>query len=206
MSNSHYWPATCELDALIDSARGGSPSALGKLLESAQDYLLLVASRELGPDLRSKVGASDLVQETFIKAQQGFAMFRGTTAPELLGWLRQILLNQTLGTRRRYSGTNKRNIARELSSNGDFLLQQILESIPGPELAPTAKLAIQEDLAAIYAAIEKLSPLYRDVIVLRYWENLSFEQIGQRIGKTPDAARKLWMRAVDHLELCGFKP
>jgi hypothetical protein len=43
-------------------------------------YLGGIAARELGPDLRAKGGASDLVQQTFLEAQRDFAAFRGGSA------------------------------------------------------------------------------------------------------------------------------
>jgi hypothetical protein len=49
---------------LIRQARGGSAEALGRLLERSRAYLLLIANKGLDADLRSKGGASDLVQQT----------------------------------------------------------------------------------------------------------------------------------------------
>ncbi|MGE0538414.1 MAG: RNA polymerase sigma factor [Pirellulales bacterium] len=48
-------------------------------------------------------------------------------------------------------------------------------------------------------AIEELPVLMRDVVWLRNWQQLSFDEIGQRIGKTGEAARKLFSRAVQQL-------
>src|SRR5262245_20956863 len=77
----------------VQDAREGSSEALGQLLEGCRQYLLLVANQQLDPGLRDKLGPSDLVQETFLDAQQDFRHFHGHTEPELLAWLRRILLN-----------------------------------------------------------------------------------------------------------------
>jgi RNA polymerase sigma-70 factor, ECF subfamily len=77
---------------LIMEARLGSQPSLGRMLESCRQYLLLVANQELRPELQGKVGASDLVQESFLEAQRDFAGFEGQTEAELLAWLRRILL------------------------------------------------------------------------------------------------------------------
>src|SRR2546429_538415 len=61
----------------LQDARGGSREALGCVLESCRGYLLQIAWEELDPALRAKGGASDLVQETFLKAQRHFAQFQG---------------------------------------------------------------------------------------------------------------------------------
>ena len=80
--------STSTPDDLIAQARAGSAEALGQLLVTYQRYLLLVAERELDPDLRAKGSASDLVQETFLEAQRDFARFQGSSRDELRAWLR----------------------------------------------------------------------------------------------------------------------
>src|SRR5262249_40058726 len=93
---------------------GKMMSALGSLLEACRPYLLLVAHEHLQPDVQGKDGPSDLVQETFLKAQQHFDRFQGETEEELLAWLRRILFNNLLNSVRHYSGTDKRRIDREV--------------------------------------------------------------------------------------------
>src|SRR5262249_13094013 len=60
------------VDEWLALARGGSPEALGQLLELCRRYLLQVANAELETLLQAKAGASDLVQETFLEAQRVF--------------------------------------------------------------------------------------------------------------------------------------
>src|SRR6516162_3607856 len=103
-----------ETDKLLAAARAGSAEALGKALETCRRYLLLVAERRLDPKLRAKGGASDLVQETFLEAQRDFDAFRGTSEAELLAWLSRLLLNNVGNFARRYRGTDKRDVGREV--------------------------------------------------------------------------------------------
>src|SRR5687768_7795013 len=102
------------LEGLIGDARGGSGEALGGLLEECRQYLMLVANRRLDPVLRAKVGPSDLVQETLHDAHRDFDKFHGLTWPELLAWLRRILLNNVTDVARRYQTADKRQISREV--------------------------------------------------------------------------------------------
>ena len=51
--------------------------------------------------------------------------------------------------------------------------------------------------------LDSLPADYRQVIALRYWEDLEFHEIGKRMGRSAGAARKLWLRAVERLELGG---
>jgi len=186
-------------DRSLANARAGSPEALGAVLEAHRRYLLLVAENELAPDLRPKGGASDLVQETFIEAQRDFRQFRGETDNEFRGWLRRILV-RNLGTfTQRYRGTEMRDVGREVK-----LPASSSAGGPGGELAaasatPSGLAMANEQSLALQGALDRLRDDYRCVIQLRYDDNLTFEQIGQEMGRSPEAARKLWARAMDCL-------
>jgi RNA polymerase sigma-70 factor (ECF subfamily) len=110
-----YDAAPLELEAWIKAAQRGDLEALGQALSSVRDYLLLVANDGLDPALKAKANASDLVQETFLRAQRGVERFRGHTASEWRQWLRSILLHNLAKERRRFGGTAKRSVQREVA-------------------------------------------------------------------------------------------
>ncbi|MEZ6134265.1 MAG: hypothetical protein R3C53_05070 [Pirellulaceae bacterium] len=62
---------------LIRQARNGDQAAMGQLVETYRNYLLLIANRNLGADLQAKVGASDVVQQSMLNAQQHIDQFVG---------------------------------------------------------------------------------------------------------------------------------
>lgn len=107
-------PNAADLERLLAAARDGAPDGLGRLLDACRGYLLLLARQELRDDLRAKGGSSDLVQETCLEAHRDFARFRGTTAAELLAWLRQLLRNNARDFTRQYAGGGKRDPLREV--------------------------------------------------------------------------------------------
>ena len=63
-------------ELLLAQARAGDAAALGQLLELYRNYLRLIARSMLDHALGCKLDASDLVQETFLKAHRQFAGFR----------------------------------------------------------------------------------------------------------------------------------
>ena len=105
-------------DSLGRSAKGDDRHQLGELLDGLRQYLLLIANQELNVKLKSKVAPSDLVQETFRKAQEAFDVHKCLTKEELRAWLRQILINHCHEVHRAYLGTRKRDPRRELSLSG----------------------------------------------------------------------------------------
>jgi RNA polymerase sigma-70 factor, ECF subfamily len=187
-----------EVEQWITAAHCGDAEALGRLLESLRPYLLLLANHELPADLRAKVGASDLVQDTCLEAQRDFAQFRGRTEEELRGWLRQGLLHNLANQARFYRETDKRAVSREvrLSEAAPCDLYPALLY----EETPSGQAMAHEQDEALRQAVEELPENYRQVIRWRNYERLSFEEIAQRLDRTAGAARKLWLRAVERLQ------
>jgi RNA polymerase sigma-70 factor (ECF subfamily) len=183
----------------LPEARAGSREALGKLLEAARQYLLSIARQELDPDLRAKNSPSDMVQETFVEAQRAFGHFQGDTEDELLAWLRQVLLHRVGKLRRSYRDTQKRRLTREVALGGDDSSDGPAGGLAANMLSPSGQAMENEQDQALQAALGRLPEDYRRVIILRYQEQLPFEEIGRLLQRSPDAARKLWARAVEQL-------
>jgi RNA polymerase sigma-70 factor, ECF subfamily len=184
----------------LAAARAGSHEALGEALEACRRYLLLVAQSELAPELQAKGGASDLVQQTFLEAQRDFARFAGTTEAELLAWLRCILLH-TLGKfGRQYRGTQKRGLDREVTLDADGPAGVPQEHLAADSLSPSGHAIAREQNDALERAVERLPEDYRLVLQLRYREDLPFEEVAARMGRSVGAVRKLWARAVERLK------
>jgi RNA polymerase sigma-70 factor (ECF subfamily) len=189
--------STRESGELLAAARAGSSEALGRALETCRRYLLLVAQRNLDPALQAKGGASDLVQETFLEAQRDFAQFRGTTEAELLAWLRRLLLNNAGTFARRYRDTNMRAVDREVALLGEG--SSAGGEVAGSDPTPSGLAMAEEQAQALQRALARLPDDHRRVLELRFQEGKSFEEIGRLLDRSPDAARKLWSRAMQRL-------
>jgi RNA polymerase sigma-70 factor (ECF subfamily) len=184
----------------LPAARAGSAEALGQLLEAYRNYLLWIATRQLDPDLKAKGGASDLVQETFLKAQQHFNQFQGEGEGDLKAWLRQLLLNNVADFTRMYQETAKRRVGREAPLAADSTGPDLAGRIAADTPSPSGQAIQKEQFRAIQEALARLPEEYRQVIVYRYQEERSFEEIGRLMNLTPNAARKLWVRAIKRLQ------
>jgi RNA polymerase sigma-70 factor (ECF subfamily) len=178
-------------DSWIEAARRGDAEALGRALEPFRDYLLLVANQELEPELRTKLGGSDLVQETFLGAQRDLASFRGKSEAEWRLWLRAILVHLLANQRRHYRSTARRCIERELrfseTSRWDW---------PATIESPSTNLVAREIEEALLTALDSLAEHHRNVVLWHHREQLPFEEVGRRLGISAEAARKHWGRAL----------
>jgi RNA polymerase sigma-70 factor, ECF subfamily len=181
--------------ARFSAARDGSRTALGELLEECRKYLLHVANRELGEGIQAKIAASDLVQETFVEAQRIFERFEGNSSQELRAWLVRILEYKRAQASRQFGGTEKRNVRREVS------LEALSRDEWPTEPAQSDSAAISDTerstkLAALKAAIERLPPDYRTAIHMRSFEKRPFAELAAELGRSSEAARRLWFRAI----------
>jgi RNA polymerase sigma-70 factor (ECF subfamily) len=196
-------------EQLLQEARAGDAATLGRLLEQYRRYLALIADVQIGQRLRGKVDASDLVQETFLEAHKSFGRFRGTSEGELVRWLRQILAANLADLLRRYLGTQGRDVRleREIADSFDrssALLDRGLVAL-GP--SPSQLASHREQAVLLADALGELPDDYRQVLVLRHLEGLTFPEVASRMGRSLDSVEKLWMRGLARLrQIMGGQP
>ena len=185
-----------EFKMLVGRGREGDSEAVGTLLSKYRNYLLLIANQDLDDMLKPKLGASDVVQQSMMLAQQNFDQFRGESEREFLGWLKTILVNDIRDNRRQFS-TQKRDAGLEVNMQDHSVVKK---NVFDPWLTPSSD-AIERERAQLLAnALGELSEDHRNVIELRNFQQLDFVEIGQRMDRSADAARKLWARAVETLQ------
>ena len=186
---------------LLDSIRRRDPTAQAEALHGFRPWLHLLARMETARILDGKFDASDVVQQTMVEAIRALPQFRGESDAELLAWLRQVLAHVLGHEIRRYKGTRRRDIGRELS------LDQSLEQsatrlgnlLVAPESSPSAKAARNEREVMVAEVLSRLPEDYRDVIILHNLQGLEHEEVARRMGRSPGAVRMLWIRALTRL-------
>lgn len=192
---------TVKAEQMIQQVRAGSDAVLGPLLDLYRNYLRLLARLEIGRRLQGKLDASDVVQETFLEAHRHFAHFQGTSEPQLVSWLRQILAAKVANLLRHYLGTQgrdvrlERELAADLDNSSRALEAKLIASLSSP-----SQQAVRREQAVLLAnALEQLPVDYREVIVLRHLEGKSFPEVAQRMERSVDSVQKLWLRALARL-------
>lgn len=183
-----------DIAALLAAARSGAPDALGRIFEAARGHLLHLAERDLPPELRPKIGPSDLVQETAIEMHRGFAQFTGTTPEECFSWLRAILRNNTVDVVRHFRERQKRTVNREVSLSANS--RHGGEALVDRRRLPDASAIRREEVDALALVLPRLPKEERLILDLRYGSGLSFAAIAVHMNLSPKTVRKLWYRAV----------
>jgi RNA polymerase sigma-70 factor (ECF subfamily) len=190
-----------DLERQLRLARAGDGTALGQLLEAYRNYLVVLARVQIGRRLQGKIDASDVVQETFLKAHRHFGQFRGQSQKELAGWLRQILVSHLINLVRHYHGSRRRDLRleRDLAVELDQSSRDLDRALFARQSTPSQKASHREQAVLLADALSRLSEDYRDVIILRHLEGLPFTEVAARMGRSLDSVDKLWVRALGRL-------
>jgi RNA polymerase sigma-70 factor (ECF subfamily) len=188
-------------DRVIALAKEGDSHALGSLLEGHRAYLRMLAVVQIGRRLRSKLDADDLLQEAFLRAHQAIGQFRGATEEEFLSWLRGILAHVLADQIRRYHGTEQRDprLERALDLDLERSSEGFIRVLAAPTSSPSQRVVRHERAVRLTEALERLPPAGREVLVLRHFHDLTFPEIANRMGRSLDGVKNLWIRALARL-------
>ena len=144
---------------IIARARRGDADAFERLVVAYRDQVFRLALRMCG----SEADADEVAQEAFLSAWKGLPNFRGDS--QFSTWLYQLTSHAAIDLMRR----EKRQIAAEDITG---------VSAPDPAPGPQQQAERSEQRQAVRDAILQLTPEYRQIVVLRFLEELSYEEIG----------------------------
>ena len=165
----------------LRKAREGRMVARGELLETCRWQLWRMAVCCVDRGKRGRIEPDDFVQETLLKALERFGQFRGRTEAELMAWLRQVLRRTLID----WARVHRRD------------QEPPPTCAPGPVVVGPAALAEQNEICAWLAGeLAKIPRHHRQVLILRTMEGCSWDEVGRVMARGPDAARKLWARAL----------
>jgi RNA polymerase sigma-70 factor (ECF subfamily) len=169
-------------------------------LESFREYLLLLARLRLPPRLQSKVGASDIVQQTLLKATQNIGQYRGQDESELAAWLRRILGNALVDAIREFDGA-KRDVALERSleatlTQSSARLEAFLDAGAG---TPSERAIRHERVLHLSAALAKLPEDQQQALELHYLQGCTVAETAEAMARTERSIAGLVRRGLQTL-------
>jgi RNA polymerase sigma-70 factor (ECF subfamily) len=171
-------------------------------LERYRHYLELLARLQLRPHFRSKLGASDIAQQTLLKATKSLGQFRGASEAEIVVWLRHILRTTLIDAIRELKGT-KRNVAMERSLEASLAqssgrLEVLLQA---NSTSPSEHVLRHEQLLQVSAAIARLPDDQRLVLEMHYLQGCSVAVIAEEMGRTERSVAGLVRRGLQALRV-----
>jgi RNA polymerase sigma-70 factor (ECF subfamily) len=193
-----------ETDRLLREAAEGDQASLGELLQRHNARLRRMVALRLDPRLQGRIGASDVIQETYLEVSARLAEYlREPTMPFFL-WLRFLAGQKLVTLHRKHLGTRMRDAGREVSlyrgrlpeTSSAALAAQLL----GHDARPSEAAARAELKIRLQEALNGMDLLDREVLALRHFEQLSWAETAQTMGTTEGAASKRYVRALKRLK------
>lgn len=176
--------------ALLRRAREGEAGALDDLLARVATKLLPLIRLRMGRGLRGRMESRDILQSVLLKSYQRMEQFDGGS---LMAWVARIAENE-IRDQHEFHGRQRRDAGRDASLDGDAGLRS-------PVRSALSQAIWTEESERLERALESLPEAQREAIVLRKLEELSFREIGERLGRSEDAGRMLFGRAMAALTL-----
>lgn len=172
---------------LVEACRRGEAGAFRALFEKYKDKVYSVALRYSG----NAAAAQDIAQDTFLKLFSAMASFRGDSGFE--AWLYKLVVNRCFDQKRR---------ARRVMP----LLDELLAALRAPDESILDEVLRSEMSAHVASVVATLPPEQRMVIVLRYTQNLSYDEIAEilgcsngTIGSRLNRAHRVIARRLSHI-------
>src|SRR5208283_2153752 len=165
---------------LVAALKGRDSAAIEALIETHGNRLLRSATLLCGDE----TNAQDLVQDAFVEALRSVHRFRGQAS--LYTWLHSILKNLT----RHYHRDSKR-----LVYDNELAAQEI----PVLEERPSA-LDFGSAAAELARALQQLSEAHREVLVLRYYEQMKIDELARHLGVSKGTVKSRLHYAIREMQ------
>ncbi len=167
-------------EQLVTALRSQDPGAMSELVTVFGDRLFRSACLLCGYETE----AQDLVQETFLEALRSIHRFQGRST--LYTWLHAILLNLTRRSRRR---------RQRLVYDDELINGEMSPAHENPDSSDTRVAA-----SALAHALARLSDIHREVIVLRYYEDLKIHEIAAGLDISAGTVKSRLHYAIEEMQ------
>jgi RNA polymerase sigma-70 factor, ECF subfamily len=186
---------SAETLTLLQQVRAGDKRAFDELFALYQPHLRRFVELRLDSKLRPRLDPADVVQEAYLEAVRRLSDFLDDPPMPFKLWLRQITLDRLLMMRRRHVGAARRSVEREAAlpdGSSSALARQLMAS----GSTPSQHLGREELAQRVRNAVDQLAEPDREIILMRTFEALSFDDIAHLLDVEATAARKRHGRAL----------
>ena len=169
-------------------------------LEAYRPYLKLLAELHLDRRLRGKLDASDVVQQTFLRAHLALNDLRDPRPEVLTAWLRKILANTLIDAIKHFE-CDKRAIVleRSLENDLDRSASGLAAWLAADQTSPSAHAERSEQLLKLVDALARLPEPMREVVVLKHCRDWTIQQIAEHLGRSRPSIASLLRRGLAEL-------
>ena len=166
---------------------------------------LHVRQLRLGRLYQARFDASDVVQESLVRAVKALHQVRGRTEAEVVRWLRAIVGNVLVDLVREHAAARRDpRLERTAAQAGEDPETPLAAYLSASEPGPSTLAGRQEELLRLATAVEQLPEAERDAVVAHYLLGLPLAEAAARLGRTEKGVAGLLFRGKRRLrELLG---
>jgi RNA polymerase sigma-70 factor (ECF subfamily) len=189
-------------EELLRRVGEGDANARGELLNRHRERLRRMIALRLDPRLAARVDPSDVVQETLAEADRRLDAYLQQRPLPFYPWLRQLAGDRMAEQYRRHVRAGRRSVRREETRSPglpDASAEELADRLLGRGDSPSASLRRDELRERVRAALSMLAELDREVLVLRYLEQMPAREISVVLGVSEGAVKKRALRALQRL-------
>ena len=198
------WPEKLQTDILLKQAIDGDDAAVNQLLDRHRNSLRQLIRMRLDQKIQKRIDVSDVFQDVLVEANRRLTRYLNDPIMPFHLWLRQIARDRIIDAHRRHRVSAKRSVDREqqmVAPRGYDQSSIHLASLLGDQQLTPAAAALQKEMARkVEAAISELDPKDCEIVVMRHYEHLTNQEIGQALGLTEPAASMRYLRAIRRLK------
>ncbi len=194
--------STNETESLIEQAVKGDTLAAERLLMMHRDRLKRMVQVRIDPQLRARVDPSDIVQETLFEGSERLAKYLREQPIPFYPWLRQVAWDQLIKMREKHVQAQKRSVKRETRHSmvlPDESVMQLAQQLVGGMSSPSQKAVRNEMRDRIRSILDEMESHDREVLVMRYLEQLSVTEIAALLELTESGVKSRHRRALMRL-------
>lgn len=169
-------------------------------LEPFRKYLQVLAELHLDSRLRGKLDASDVVQQTMLRAYSALGQLRQREPEVLAAWLRRILAS-TLADAVKHYERDKRAVGleRSLEADLDRSASGFAAWLAADQTSPSGHAVRNEELLRLVGALAELPDTMREVVILKHCQGWTLQRIADRIGRSVPSVASLLRRGLEDL-------
>jgi RNA polymerase sigma-70 factor, ECF subfamily len=191
-----------DTDQLIEQASQGDGGARQQLLVRHRDRLRKMIAVRLDRRLAARVDPSDVIQEALADADRKLSDYLRRRPLPFYPWLRRLTLERLVKIHQRHLKVRKRSAALEEPGGLDLSDESALElaqRLIDPRTGPSQRLIRAELYRRVQGALAQLSERDREVLIMRYLEQLSTREIAAVLEVSEGAVKVRHVRALKRL-------
>lgn len=190
-----------EVSRLEDALRNGDIQALTTLFELHKPKLERMARFRMDPRLETRLSVDDLLQEAWLDARKRIQRFGQDGFNSSLVWLRLVLQQTLADGHRKHLGAQQRDLRKEhsLAPPGLDTSASLALHLLGLHSSPSRAVQRGEQLELLQQAIAGMDQLDREILALRYFEELTNSECAETLGITQKNASIRHVRALKRL-------